>query len=867
MRKYQKKQLLGLIDTLQEAHNEIKKLLVNDNVRAASKLLADCQNCAVHLGNTIEQLEGEGTNAVSLLEDYCESLYRLSITAGDSDEFDRIFCNLNNQLNHVGNSVAEFKSDKIEAVFLPYKASMWDSMESVWLAAKADPQCDAYVIPIPYFDRRSDGALGETHYESNQFPEYVPITDWQNYSLKDRHPDIIFIHNPYDGGNYVTSVHPDFYSEKIKDFTEMLVYIPYFVCIDNVPESFCVSAGTIFADRVIVQSDRIRNKYISEFRKFEKSNNSLGAFGKTTEKFAALGSPKFDKVINTKKEDCEIPSEWLKLIEKPDGSRKKVILYNTNVSGLLEGNEKVLDKLKYSFNCFKENDNIVVLWRPHPLSLSTYASMRPALLNSYLNIIEKYRREGFGIYDDTADLNRAIAVSDAYYGDWSSLVALYQITGKPIMIEDISCSQDNERPLCSAFECMYDDGSFIWFPAYNFNALFKMDKSTWKAEYMGSFPSEARNGLRLYHSVAACGDKLFFAPESAEEIAEYDISNHNFKKITFDLNPVKERVAYNPGDKFCSAVSYRHWIFFIPASYPAIVRYDCITGKLDYFKDWIEPLNRLIIDPHEIYFNQACVSGSCIVMASYNANAAVKFDMDNCTSRVYKVGEYCYCGICFDGENFWMPPRHQGPVVKWNAETGTCKEYDNFPDGFLRKDFSFQNISCANGYVWLFPNSSNMALKVNVCDGSITIAEEFQEECELQSSEPDFLPAKYLLSCSAENILYAHTGKSNRFLKYDCVTKSLQKINVLFADGDFSLLYSSFINNDCQNDTDCNLYEGKPLTLHDFIEYTLKRGSQPDRLSESMKKLSRKNMNYPDGTSGTAIYQYCKETIISKQQV
>ena len=33
-----------------------------------------------------------------------------------------------------------------EVVFLPYKASMWDSLESVWKAAEEDPDCVAYVF-------------------------------------------------------------------------------------------------------------------------------------------------------------------------------------------------------------------------------------------------------------------------------------------------------------------------------------------------------------------------------------------------------------------------------------------------------------------------------------------------------------------------------------------------------------------------------------------------------------------------------------------------------------------------------------------------------------------------------------------------
>ena len=44
---------------------------------------------------------------------------------------------------------------------------------------------------------------------------------------------------------------------------------------------------------------------------------------------------------------------------------------------------------------------------------------------------------GWGIYDDTPDIDRAIALSDAYYGDMSSVVELYKVTGKPIMIQNL----------------------------------------------------------------------------------------------------------------------------------------------------------------------------------------------------------------------------------------------------------------------------------------------------------------------------------------------------------------------------------------------------------------------------------------------
>ena len=87
------------------------------------------------------------------------------------------------------------------------------------------------------------------------------------------------------------------------------------------------------------------------------------------------------------------------------------------------------------FDTFKNNkDDVALLWRPHPLIQTTLISMRPQLWEEYKRIVDIYRTEAWGIYDDTAELDRAIVISDGYYGDGSSIVELYKATLKPVMI-------------------------------------------------------------------------------------------------------------------------------------------------------------------------------------------------------------------------------------------------------------------------------------------------------------------------------------------------------------------------------------------------------------------------------------------------
>ncbi|MDE6221504.1 MAG: CDP-glycerol glycerophosphotransferase family protein [Lachnospiraceae bacterium] len=449
MRKAQKQQIQTLISQMEEAHEQIKKYIGQGSVQPAMELLEDCQTGGVTVGTLIENTEGEGHPTVLLLEEYCELIYQIhQELEGHYKEVNpnKIYKLLRQKLIKTANSVKNDIPTRIETVFLPYKASMWDSLESVWKAADADPNCDAYVIPIPYYDKNPNGSFREMHFEGDQYPEYVPITKYETFDFGQHRPDMIYIHNPYDDLNLVTSVHPFFFSENLKKFTDKLVYIPYFVLGEIKPDEdnkiegmkhFCTLPAVYNADKVIVQSEDMRQVYIKVL--LEASDDHSEAARKYWEdKILGLGSPKFDKLANTRREDIEIPDEWMKIIQKPDGSWKKIIFYNTSIAGLLAHNQKMLAKMKYVFQVFKENqDEVALLWRPHPLIKATVESMRPQLWIEYDNIARKYIEEGWGIYDDTADVDRAIALSDAYYGDHSSVVQLYQQTGKPVMVQNV----------------------------------------------------------------------------------------------------------------------------------------------------------------------------------------------------------------------------------------------------------------------------------------------------------------------------------------------------------------------------------------------------------------------------------------------
>lgn len=437
MRKHIKQQIQEIVIDLARNTEDLDRLFEEIGKEEAAEVLMQMQELVIQVGNTIEGSEGTKNEVISKLEEACEAIYRLncSLEEGTGHEeshelkklFDDILIDIEKKI-----------PIKLEVLFLPYQVSMWDSMESVWMAAKEDAGADCYVVPIPFYDVRTDGTPGEKHYQGNSYPDYVPVVPYWKYSLEDRKPDIIFFHNPYDETNLVTRVPEQYYARNLKKNTDMLVYIPYFVSDEGGPaEHQCFTPGVLFADRVVVQEGSIYERYCRVYTDILQRNHLKNTFVPAAEKFLPLGSPKFDKIWNTPCEPENLPEHWRKSILKPDGSRKKIIFYNLSIGAFLQNPEQMLKKIDWVLAFFKERrEDTVLLWRPHPLLADTVNSMVPVLRDAYMQRIQSFKEEGWGIYDETPDPNLAMALSDGYYGDQSSLLVIYRETGKPVLLQD-----------------------------------------------------------------------------------------------------------------------------------------------------------------------------------------------------------------------------------------------------------------------------------------------------------------------------------------------------------------------------------------------------------------------------------------------
>lgn len=442
-----KTQLTEFVSLLYEAHAAMETAWKEGDVSVLPELLEACQNGAIAMGNIIEQAKGEGFVTIGILEQYCEVVFQI-YEALLAEKWTEAIANnekLGELLKQIEDSVENDIKQHKEIVFCPYKTSLWDGFESVWRAAVEDENCDVYVVPIPYFYRDAFGVFKEMQYEGEKFPADVPIVRYEDYDFVSRQPDVIFIQNPYDEYNTVISVHPNYYASVLKNYTDKLVYIPSFITDEIDPRDgramtntrcYITMPGVVQADRVIVQSENMKKIYIDVLTEFAGEDTK----SVWEEKILGLGSPKYDKGINAKKANVKIADEWKQLIYKPDGSTKKVILYNVSISGLLQNKEKMLEKMKSVFAIFKENqEDVALLWRPHPQMREAVEISYPQLWKEYQAILKQYQEEAWGIYDDTMDIDDVIALCDAYFGDTGSIAQKFRVEGKPVMLQDVEC--------------------------------------------------------------------------------------------------------------------------------------------------------------------------------------------------------------------------------------------------------------------------------------------------------------------------------------------------------------------------------------------------------------------------------------------
>lgn len=440
-------------------------------------------DCILAMNTIILNLEGNRSSVTDIsLFDKAEQLKTKLATPSNNVDY-----------NATADALADFVESAKKGIKKIYKllfvaelGGKWDSMSSVYYAAKKRDDCEVDIVVEPIFRAVTlpDGSVRTNLVNESFLPELgIEPIPYNKYSIEVQAPDITFISQPYES---VTV--PAFWPENIAKHSK-LVYLPYFTIhtINNKLSSLSFMNMPVqwHSWKIACQSEVMADYY-------------RGMGTRKGENVVVTGLPKWDDPVNNADATYDFPEEWKKKLEG-----KKVFLWNThfNINGVAE----LLQSRKKFLDFFKKRKDIALIWRPHPMTETIFKTYYPDRYKDYLHLIHTVDNSDNMVMDRNSSYLPAFSASDAMITDYSSLIDAYLFEDKPLlmMVED---SIEAGRKKWTTIDGLYDFSKIPFAATFDEQKEFINCVATGKNRY-----KENLEQLRKTYYVLAdgkCGERL-----------------------------------------------------------------------------------------------------------------------------------------------------------------------------------------------------------------------------------------------------------------------------------------------------------------------------------------------------------------------
>jgi len=504
--------------------------------------------------------------------------------------------------------------------------------------------------------------------------------------------------------------------------------------------------------------------------------------------------------------DSMLSKEWKLLLYKA----KKVVLYYTSTEALMSGGSKWIHKIQSVLESFRQHNDVMLWWRAQLPDKAASNSSSFELCDAYIKIIEGYKNEGFGIFDDTPDWLRAVAMSDVYYGDYGSIAEFYKTTRKPMIIQEIETPHAFSELGVKFPLTLSVYRNKLYYYLFSRNAIFKLDLKSFRPNYFGVVQRNPIFGEnRLFHHTVIIDDKLYFVPFNGSAIPVFD-----FTKGLFEVYPLELReelkIKNSSNGNFYNLVLHKNMIFLLPFSYRAIIAYNRKTGKTVYCLDLLDVFPEFFSSDEyhksdyylsKVFFHQyVYLDASRILIPSLHSNVLLEFNLDDYTYAVHRMGtaDVKLCSITKHNGYFWIVAINKPLIFKWNYVSGEIEELTGFPPGFGKNEaekniyYGRNEVLCYKNYLYLFPARVNMVCRVDMVKSSIEHMKEFDQYC-VRGEEGDI--SFFDGSClEASKIFLWH--KDKMILEYDIEEREIRECKAPFnvSDVDYQRLSNDYFD-------------------------------------------------------------------------
>jgi len=280
-------------------------------------------------------------------------------------------------------------------------------MESVYEELKASG-VEVHCMPIPYIRLKENK---EEDYRDIDFGLFGGIEEWYG-DLDDMHIDYACIHYQYEDHNRVTNMFPNFFTKAIKErYGCKVIFLPYGIYGNQ--QRYSLQPGCRDIDYAFLESEDAVNLFISGWQ-----TQGVDFTGRVF----SYGSPKLDAMGKLTR---DVPDEWADVLN----NRSVTLIVNSLGPFLGQPYQRMgLYEVKVRQEVAKGR---AVIYRPHPLLRTTINAMVPHAMDRYSQMLTRFHNMDRVIVDDSEYPERAIGIADRLIADPSSMVPMWQATGKP----------------------------------------------------------------------------------------------------------------------------------------------------------------------------------------------------------------------------------------------------------------------------------------------------------------------------------------------------------------------------------------------------------------------------------------------------
>lgn len=413
--------------------------------------------------------------------------------------------------------------------------------------------------------------------------------------------------------------------------------------------------------------------------------------------------------IEVKEETKELLPEWVPLTLKKDGSQKKIVLSANDPSVYAMYGHKALDKLEETlkiFECVK--DSVLLWWRPQPVMKKILDQTSAGLGERYQEILDRYKESGWGICDETDNIDRAVEVCDIYYGDMNAVLQPFQNAGKPVMISSvadngeackINAERINEYRIFLNFADFVEDEKHIYFVNTNYNALVVADKET--GTIVKHIPLEGYQADRpnMHLRCMRQQNRILFLPAGASDLYIYDMESGKQETCDFLGQTGKEILIQDLWGWNCFQREDQVYLlpFWASQGLWSLTSQDSTPVKENWWS---------VASEDEIVFEHGTMDQDRFyTLVSNSCHLHITNTVDRTVEDILLPDENVH-HITYDGYNFWYVLRGTPGIVCWNTEQGVVDRYmipcDPYYIFGVRYGLdTYLGICCAGGHLFL----------------------------------------------------------------------------------------------------------------------------------------------------------------------